>query len=1361
MRTFLIFSVALLGWLSRAGAFELPEPAAAWDCRWPEKARLGDEVALARDVFIGYGTDPALQKLRLLAPTNPNWGSECQAFWIKADAGRQALCLAPYAHPSIWAPAWRAAVLQLGETPGSFAETKALTIGLRFRLTDGFIHGGGNPPWELDGVLLRLPGALELGVLGRGQSHLRPRRPFLRVQADNQKATYLAESGSEIAPGRWVTLAAVFDSAAGRTELWLDGQKLDLRLESSPLKAGDALRATGPAWIGGDRSYNNCPLELDGYSLYSQALPAEGLAALFARPENPAPTPLEAARDFQPFTTLANLNSPDAWVCEGPGLSLAADGGALKAVLAQEAFDTSPAMRLKEPIDLTAAESVNFWYCLEARGFHYYHQFDLILADAQGKELDAKIVANRHMPGALDQHIGPPNSRACGLWKYVFSSVPAAKGAAQWKGIRFVTNKNRGFKQPGELYFRDFGVERIDYRQAKLYYVVGNYRDNFACTGFNGAGARALTEFQTGRDLPFVRLDNLVDQAKHGRPQRLDLRWFAYDQNDRLLYQETLTDLPAATVPDAGRPIPVPLTEPGTYRLKGKSYDHATGEYFTTDWTMLIVIKGDGQKPPAPAAAAEPLSVNAACPFGRLERDAPREIVFGVNLEAGYPFELRYQVQPYDDPPPGWQTFTPLKAGFETLNVTGPGELRAPYAPHQALELVVAELWREGKRIERTARPIGIRNDLPQAPAFTSEKNIPTLADLTSGDQIWFNSQIHDLRQNEAEYFRTNLPELKKLCPMTGFSVQIDRLQPIPGVYDWDYLEHIFDLAAAQGMTVLPYLAEKWPASWQPIEFLTAPDGSVHRGSTMWGFMVGKYNYCAGAHGPATLAEFNRQLARRFLNHPGFAGPYFENEHFTDYFASHDAGNRAAFAEFLQKRYAGIAALNERWGTDYADFAAVELPEPNPGRFPRLAAQADFSQYQDERLSRFVRESQFDAYRAEDPRRPIMMYNLGQADYDLHRHIADNGGMMANGGVHATVDSLRHRAIYACVPSLQERMEPHLMWEYEPFPHGFDEMITGMLGLAGRGLHFHFFLPNRKFDYAQYAAPEFSLTNGRGRVGYNLIQAHLPALRELRQTESVFDPVGIMYLRNAREALRGTYYAEFRPILFGLWTGAHYLPRLRVSGADNHYLDGSRVIFALGEVADRAETDYLESFVRSGGTLVLEEQSGRFAYEDPDSGAENALLLRLGLDPLAAGQTLDGVTGPHSVYPLDAGRVIYLRRRLIGEQYREILGPILAGTPPPLLAADDPQLQLYLLRHGQAYYLAASHSVGGHDQIEKSDWAGKIAFRGGEAQRRYRVQDIWSGGPESLLTGAELAAGFDAGSFVNKQLKIFKIAPAE
>ena len=54
--------------------------------------------------------------------------------------------------------------------------------------------------------------------------------------------------------------------------------------------------------------------------------------------------------------------------------------------------------------------------------------------------------------------------------------------------------------------------------------------------------------------------------------------------------------------------------------------------------------------------------------------------------------------------------------------------------------------------------------------------------------------------------------------------------EPIPGVYNWDYLTAMFDLAAEKGCRLIPYMALKWPTHWAPLEFQVDQSGCAHPG---------------------------------------------------------------------------------------------------------------------------------------------------------------------------------------------------------------------------------------------------------------------------------------------------------------------------------------------------------------------------------------------------------------------------------------------------------------------------------------------------------------------------------------------------
>jgi hypothetical protein len=311
----------------------------------------------------------------------------------------------------------------------------------------------------------------------------------------------------------------------------------------------------------------------------------------------------------------------------------------------------------------------------------------------------------------------------------------------------------------------------------------------------------------------------------------------------------------------------------GTESIRGKSYDAETGAYFTTDWTKLVVLNGPSQTL-NPILTPGLLEINPDKPFGRLEKADPRRIdmhIGAINPNAG-PAELRYTTIPYDAWLPGFSAVRGCKLDH-VLPVKGPGVISEPYKPKRSVELVVAELWQGGRRIDHEERPIGIPNGVDRAPDFTRRAEIPSLDDQAGPGKNWMNVQMHN--NSGADIYASiarNIDQAKKLTPNLGFGLDLSMAEPIPGVYNWDYLTPMFDLAAQKGCRLIPYMALKWPTNWAPLEFQVDASGCAHRVGTMWGTMVGKYLYPNGDTAPEIITEFLRQFARHYINHPGLGG---------------------------------------------------------------------------------------------------------------------------------------------------------------------------------------------------------------------------------------------------------------------------------------------------------------------------------------------------------------------------------------------------------------------------------------------------------------------------------------------------------
>ncbi|MFA6290807.1 MAG: beta-galactosidase, partial [Victivallales bacterium] len=632
---------------------------------------------------------------------------------------------------------------------------------------------------------------------------------------------------------------------------------------------------------------------------------------------------------------------------------------------------------------------------------------------------------------------------------------------------------------------------------------------------------------------------------------------------------------------------------------------------------------------------------------------------------------------------------------------------------------------------------------------------------------------LEDIRgAGSLDYVKKNIDEISKISPNMGFSTDLARYEPIPGVYDWDHLKSFFDVAAERNSRFTLYLSQKWPFDWAPDELYMDSRGKVHNTGIVWGYLVGGYNYATGLKSPELIVKFNRQLARRFIDHPGFGAFYFENEHLvsdgsTSLPSSHDSGNRMHFQKFLMEKYRSISSLNKLYGTAYDSFEGVQIPGDNIARFPRRIMRADFNQFMLAAAEKFVLGSQFNAVRGEDPVRPILIYHIGMthpASDSFYQRIAGNGGMITNGGVHSTFDHDTLGESSASVPGLLLRMEPHDMWNYEPMQNGFDEMIFGMLATGGRGINFHIYLItdllNRPFSYDKYREP--------CKNGYYKILEKWNVLKELRETEKLHDSVGIMNFRNAYSYTGGAWTPGIRPLMASLYVASHYEVKIHHPDGNLAYLDDSKVIFLIGELIDKSELDFIKASLKKGRKIVLESFTAKRSFDSPDENREHFLLEALGIDPLSDGGKVPGIKKyEHDIYKISGGgEVLLFRPQLNGGQWNEILSAVMewAGSREKTADSDDPFMQIHTLKGKDSLYVATTHR--GFDQNAYNgpkEWSGKVRILKPLQGGKYKVDEIWGAKEENIgvMTPAELANGFDAGKYTELQMKIFRLSPVK
>ena len=183
------------------------------------------------------------------------------------------------------------------------------------------------------------------------------------------------------------------------------------------------------------------------------------------------------------------------------------------------------------------------------------------------------------------------------------------------------------------------------------------------------------------------------------------------------------------------------------------------------------------------------------------------------------------------------------------------------------------------------------------------------------------------------------------------------RLEPEPGLFDWDWLDRAIDTLHAAGLKVVLGTPTATPPKWlvdrDPRMLAIGPDGRPR------GF-GSRRHYCFSSEAyRAECARIVEALAERYGGHPAIGAWQTDNEygcHDTTISYSRDAARR--FRHWLRARYGDVITLNQAWGTvfwsqEYRDFSEIDPPigtvtEANPSH--RLAS---FNRIQVDILRRF------------------------------------------------------------------------------------------------------------------------------------------------------------------------------------------------------------------------------------------------------------------------------------------------------------------------------------------------------------------------------------------------------------------------
>ena len=217
------------------------------------------------------------------------------------------------------------------------------------------------------------------------------------------------------------------------------------------------------------------------------------------------------------------------------------------------------------------------------------------------------------------------------------------------------------------------------------------------------------------------------------------------------------------------------------------------------------------------------------------------------------------------------------------------------------------------------------------------------------------------------------------------------RLEPSPGDLRFEWLDEAIDVLGGAGMKVVLGTPTATPPRWMLDRH---PDMLAHDRSGRPRGFGSRRHYCFSHEGyRAESVRIAALLAARYGRNPAVQAWQIDNEYGChDTVHSYSPAARAAFQEWLSRKYVQIEGLNTAWGNvfwsmEYRSFDEIGLPnltvtEPNP------AHEMDFRRFASDQVVAFNR-AQAEAIRAHSGAPLIHNYMGRIVEFDHHAVGAD------------------------------------------------------------------------------------------------------------------------------------------------------------------------------------------------------------------------------------------------------------------------------------------------------------------------------------------------------------------------------------
>ncbi len=648
--------------------------------------------------------------------------------------------------------------------------------------------------------------------------------------------------------------------------------------------------------------------------------------------------------------------------------------------------------------------------------------------------------------------------------------------------------------------------------------------------------------------------------------------------------------------------IQMPLLETGTYRLKlcvirGK-------EQAQNRFLQYVVLRNNrGPQPQLPKQ--KPLVIESSTQ-SNIFNDPDHASVTLATTQSG---QLRWSLTTSDR--------QPIAKG-ESARI----DLSRPFRQHPVLWLK-AQLVRDGKVIDELHRILGLRSPAPVAavnegPMTPKVKRLAGKLRRTKGDWFEGGTPIASQSTELLAAFSAWMDDAVDVgYNIVGLPAPWYDLNPLPNVYQFEYLDKLLALAQSRGLMVMLRIHPR---------LLLAP-GYVPRQLMMdqTGFAHGLWNggnklLSSPASEPYRIASnaYITALASRYRNHPAMLGYSFESLYF-----DHDMLDmpwlgqsidysqtmRRGFVKWLKNRYGNLASLNEKYETEYVHWEQISPPYvqvmfDHDGR-PMPHQTQDIRDWMDYKVHAIstLRIGWLKAAKQADPQAFLGSYYTASVDLylDALMEVCDV----------ITYGSMEGQYLPQTRKGIPARFEPH--GKIARAAILIDIGLTNLLMVDQIGIHgfFNYWMPQWRVKDQPRPVKE---AEARLKTWFKFID-------QLANTKPVAESVkkkGAYVISN--ETLLYEFGHVFtpriddylKPFVFHLGESGIRATLLHAKEVDAASLQGRPWVYLpyVSDMISESLVKTLKAYVQQGGTLIMEAGSGQWSTDHNQSdGLSKALGL--------------------------------------------------------------------------------------------------------------------------------------------------------